>query len=201
MRNRSFHLAMWAMFLALLILLTFTPIGFIPIGPLKATIVHCPVILMGMLFGIKDGVLAGMCFGVASLVSNTLMPGVLSFAFTPFISIGGIAGNWMSLVICFLPRMILGLTSGWCGLTIHKRGWLSIGAMVISLLHSFLVLSLIGLWFGPEYALVSNIATTAIVTVLASTFITQSMVESILAMAFIYLIYPLIHSIHERHML
>lgn len=198
MRNQSFHLASWAMFIALLALLTFTPIGFIPLGVIKATIVHLPVILMGMIFGIKDGLLAGLCFGVASLLSNTFMPGVLSFAFTPFISIGGIGGNIGSLVICFVPRMILGLISGYAGQYIKSRKMLSLCAFAVSLLHSLMVLGLIFLLFKQQYALVMDVSSAMVLTMISTTFITQSVVEAILALLFIFLIYPLIKTTKGR---
>ena len=200
MRNQSFHLASWAMFIALLCLLTFTPIGFIPLGPIKATIVHLPVILMGMIFGIHDGIMAGFCFGLASLVSNTMMPGVLSFAFTPFVEVAGIGGNIYSLIICFLPRIILGLTSGYCGRYLSKRNWMALSAFGISLLHSILVLGLIFICFKDEYALIMDISSSLVLTTIFMTFLTQSMVEAILAMAFIFLIYPLIQTTKGRHL-
>ena len=201
MRNQSFHLASWAMFIALLCLLTFTPIGFIPIGPIKATIVHLPVILMGMIFGIKDGLLAGLCFGVASLISNTFMPGILSFAFTPFISIAGVGGNLWSLVICFIPRMILGLTSGYCGEYLKKRSLLALSAFGITLLHSLLVLGMIFIFFKDQYAMVMDVSSSVVLTMIITTFTTQSLVEAILALLFIFLIYPLIKTTKGRHMI
>ena len=35
-----------------------------------------------------------------------------SFVFTPFITIGGMSGNWTSLLIAFVPRILLGYLAG-----------------------------------------------------------------------------------------
>jgi uncharacterized membrane protein len=44
-----------AMFLAIMILLAVTPLGFIPIGPINATTMHIPVIIASIVLGPKIG--------------------------------------------------------------------------------------------------------------------------------------------------
>lgn len=36
-------------------------------------------------------------------------PTPTSFVFTPFYSIAGVSGGWGSVIICFLPRILVGI--------------------------------------------------------------------------------------------
>lgn len=191
MRNKNtMIIAMQALFLALLCILVFTPFGFIPLGPIKATIVHLPVIFMGITLGKKQGAISGFMMGCASLLSNTFSPGLISFAFSPFITIGGINGGILSLIICFVPRIILGLIAGIIGDNINNKNKVSIMAVIDSLIHSILVLSMIVLFFKEQYSLATGISVDLVAKTILVTFLTQSSIEAIIAGIFIYLIYP-----------
>ncbi|WP_050697444.1 ECF transporter S component [Anaeromassilibacillus senegalensis] len=99
-----------ALFAAIILLLAFTPIGFIQLPLIKATIVHVPVIIGSILLGPKKGAILGGLFGLTSLISNTMTPTLLSFAFSPAIPAPGTtSGNWLSLVITFIPRILVGI--------------------------------------------------------------------------------------------
>ena len=74
-----------ALFAAIILLLAFTPIGYIQLPIIKATIVHVPVIPGAIVLGPKKGAILGVLFGLTSFISNTFMPTALSFAFSPAI--------------------------------------------------------------------------------------------------------------------
>lgn len=96
-------LAVLAMFTAILFLLTFTPIGMIDLPIIKATVLHVPVIIGALLLGPKKGAFLGGMFGLASLLKNTLVPNLSSFAFSPLIPVPGLdrgaPGPWW-FVLC-----------------------------------------------------------------------------------------------------
>ena len=75
-----------ALMAAIVIVLTNTPLGMIQLPIIKATTVHIPVILGAILLGPGAGAILGAVFGICSLVSNTMAPTLLSFAFSPFLS-------------------------------------------------------------------------------------------------------------------
>ncbi|RRD95482.1 ECF transporter S component [Clostridiales bacterium COT073_COT-073] len=78
------------------IFLGLTPMGFIPIGPTAATIMHIPVIIGAIMGGPVVGAFVGLIFGLSSLFNAITKPTVVSFAFlNPLISV--------------LPRIIIGL--------------------------------------------------------------------------------------------
>ena len=53
---------------AISIMLSMTPLGFIPIGPTNATIMHIPVIIGAILEGPMVGITVGAIFGATSLL-------------------------------------------------------------------------------------------------------------------------------------
>ena len=53
-----------ALFAAIILLLAFTPIGYIQLPIIKATIVHVPVILGAIILGPKKGAILGVLFGL-----------------------------------------------------------------------------------------------------------------------------------------
>ena len=81
-----------ALMMAIVILLANTPLGMIQLPIIKATTVHIPVIIGAVLLGPAAGAVLGGTFGVCSLISNTMAPTLLSFAFSPFMSMSGILG-------------------------------------------------------------------------------------------------------------
>ena len=85
-------LVLVALMAAIIIILANTPLGMIQLPVIKATTVHIPVIIGAILLGPLAGGILGFVFGVCSLISNTMAPTLLSFAFSPFLSTTGLTG-------------------------------------------------------------------------------------------------------------
>lgn len=152
MKNRKTkNLAFISLFIAIELLMVMVPfLGFIPIGPLRATTLHIPVIIAAMTLGKEKGAGIGLVFGLSSLLINTISPTVTSFVFSPLIS-----GSFMSALIAIIPRMLIGYVSGWI---YEKWQWhrrtvvMTVSAMMGSLTNTVLVLGGIYLIFGSQYA-------------------------------------------------
>ena len=83
---------------ALCIVMALTPIGYIPIGPTKATIIHIPVIVAAILEGPLVGAIVGLIFGLSSMLNALIFPTVTSYVFfNPLVSV--------------LPRILVGLVA------------------------------------------------------------------------------------------
>ena len=102
-----------AMLCGLLIVMGMTGIGFIPLPVIKATTMHIPVILGAILLGPMAGGILGAVFGFCSIWANTVTPGLLSFAFSPFMTTEGFPGIVKSLWIALGCRILLGVIAGW----------------------------------------------------------------------------------------
>lgn len=161
-----------AFFIAIEVVLANTPLGFVPIGALRATTLHIPVILAGLLMGKKEGMILGFVFGLCSFVSATFTPTITSFVFTPFYG----PGNVFSLLICFGPRILLGYLSG----LLKDQGFPNmLIAAVMTMIHTILVLSCIYIFFGKAYADV--LQTQGLLWLLLSVVLTNGVCEAIIA--------------------
>ena len=107
------YMAMLAMLCGVLLVMGMTGIGFIPLPVIKATTMHIPVILGAVLLGPKAGGILGALFGMCSIWANTTTPGLLSFAFSPFMTTEGLPGVAKSLWIALGCRILFGLIAGW----------------------------------------------------------------------------------------
>lgn len=140
-----------ALFIAIELLMVMVPfLGFIPIGPLRATTLHIPVIIAGIILGKEKGAAIGLVFGLSSLLINTISPTVTSFVFSPLIS-----GSFMSALIAVIPRILIGYVSGWIYEKWHHHNQtiiMTISALAGSLTNTILVLGGIYFIFGGQYA-------------------------------------------------
>jgi len=83
---------------AISIVLGMTPIGFIPIGPTRATIMHIPVIIGAIMEGPVVGGFIGLIFGLFSIYQALTNPTPVSFVFlNPLVSV--------------IPRILIGIVS------------------------------------------------------------------------------------------
>lgn len=182
-------LTLFSVLTAIQLFLFFTPLGFLPIGALSLTTLHLPVIIVSVILGPVYGLASGFIFGFLSFLRNTFAPGLTSFVFSPFISYGIIRGNFWSLVICFVPRMLLGLIPAALlklfnlrNKRRYSKSWkAAIVAFAATFAHTFLVLSGIFLFFGDAYASVLNKTKDAIFVLLGTTIFTNGVLEAFLA--------------------
>ncbi len=142
----------------LMLVMSFTPLGYIPLGFMNATTMHIPVILGACLFGPKMGAVLGGLFGVTSVIRATLTPVLTSFVFTPFYSFSPeFQGSWKSLIVAILPRILIGAIAGFAYQAISKcvkqDAFAFIAAGFLgSITNTIGVMGLIYLLFGEQYA-------------------------------------------------
>jgi uncharacterized membrane protein len=189
LQNKSRKIAIMGMFSAIIFLLAFTPIGFIQLPFIKATIIHIPVIIGSILLGVKFGAALGFLFGVTSLINNTMAPALSSFVFSPLIPIPTTSsGSPFALIVCFVPRILVGVFpylvySGLKKLLKNKMEIISltISGVVGSLTNTLLVMHLIFFLFRDSYAEVRNIAFDAVYGVILSIIAVNGIPEAIVA--------------------
>ncbi len=113
MRNtKTNELVLTGLFTAIIVIMAFTPLGYIPLGIINATIIHIPVILGALFCGPKKGAFLGFVFGFTSCLKATIAGGTLSsFVFSPVLaaSMVGTSGIFKSLFIAFVPRILVGV--------------------------------------------------------------------------------------------
>ncbi len=113
MKNeKTYELVLTALFTAIIVIMAFTPLGYIPLVVINATIIHIPVILGALFLGPKKGAFLGFIFGLTSFINNTFKAATASaFVFSPVLAanIVGVSGIFKSLYICFVPRILVGV--------------------------------------------------------------------------------------------
>jgi uncharacterized membrane protein len=188
-KNNTRKLVLTALFSAIILLLNFTPIGYIQLPFVKATIIHVPVIIGSILLGPKIGASLGIVFGLTSLYNNTFMPTVLSFAFSPLIPLPGTdSGSWLALIVTFIPRILVGIFPYYVYNFLNKlfKGRykiLSFGlsGIIGSMTNTIFVLNLIYLLFRSSYGQVYNLAVSTVYKSILVIIISNGIPEAILA--------------------
>ena len=179
-------MALLAMFCGILLVMGATGIGFIPLPVIKATTMHIPVILGAILLGPAAGAVLGGVFGLCSIWANTTSPGLLAFAFSPFMTTEGLPGVLKSLWIALGCRILLGVIAGWLwrGMKkLLKQDYLAlpVTAAVSTVCHTILVMGSIYLLLAQQYAQAKNVAITAVFGLVMGTVTASGIPEAIIA--------------------
>lgn len=183
MKNTK-KLTQTALLIGIITLLSVTPLGYIPVGVIRATTIHIPVIIGAIFLGPKIGALLGGYFALTSLVNNTINPTITSFVFTPFYQIGDITGSPLSLIICFVPRIMIGITAGYIYQLLGKHSKtiaIGVSALIGSMTNTILVMLGIYLFFGKQYAAVKEIPFETLLGVIGGVISINGFAEAVVA--------------------
>lgn len=175
-----------ALMAAIVIVLANTPLGMIQLPIIKETTVHIPVIIGAILLGPSAGAILGAVFGVCSLISNTMAPTLLSFAFSPFMSTTGIPGALKAIWISVGCRILIGVAAGWLWILLSK---LKVGQLIAlpivgfigSMVNTVAVMGSIYLLFAQEYAQAREVGVTAVWGLIMGTVTASGIPEAIAA--------------------
>ena len=197
------YMALLAMLCGVLLVMGMTGIGFIPLPVIKATTMHIPVILGAVLLGPKAGAVLGAVFGFCSIWANTTTPGLLSFAFSPFMSTEGLPGVAKSLWIALGCRILLGLIAGWLWKLVKR---LKVGdyfalpavSAIATMMHTFLVMGSIYLLLAQQYAQAKNVALSAVFGLIMGTVTASGIPEAIAAAILVTVIGKALLHLTER---
>lgn len=107
------RLVMTAVLSAIIILMAFTPLGYLKLGPVSITFLVIPVVIGAIVLGPAGGAVLGGIFGLTSFLQCFGMDafGTALFNINPF----------FMAVVCLLPRVLVGLFSGLFFRFLHAR--------------------------------------------------------------------------------
>ena len=174
-----------ALMAAIIIVLANTPLGMIQLPIIKATTVHIPVIIGAILFGPLAGAILGGVFGICSLISNTMAPTLLSFAFSPFLAsnlVGVLKALWIS-VGC---RILISVAAGWLWILFRKIKLNTYVALAItgfagSMVNTIMVMGSIYFLLAQQYAEAKEVAVTAVFGLIMGTVTASGIPEALAA--------------------
>ena len=136
-----------AMLSAILLMMSFTPLGYLNIGPLAISLNMIPVGIAAMALGPAGGAFLGAVFGITSFlqcmgIGGTSAMGVILFEIDPF----------LAFIQRFLPRLLAGYLSGVVYLCVKKLTNSAIAGFVTgfcaALLNTALFMLALVLCFG-----------------------------------------------------
>lgn len=186
-RRKLHTLTQMGLLTGIMIVMSFTPLGYLSLGFMNATTMHVPVILGACLLGPKKGALLGGLFGITSVVRATLEPTITSFVFTPFYSLNeNFHGSPVSLIVAILPRICIGLVAGlvFKGVLKWRKNHsvaLLLAGIAGSLTNTIGVMGLIYLLFGEQYAAATEQAADLLLLAIMSVVCINGIPEAIIA--------------------
>lgn len=118
---------------AILLLMSYTPLGYLNIGPLAITLNVIPVAIAAVTLGPAGGALIGAVFGLTSFlqcigIGGTSAMGVILFEINPF----------LAFVQRFIPRVLEGLLTGFIFRFVQKKAGNIPGCFVAGFSCAFL---------------------------------------------------------------
>ena len=185
--KKTSEMVKMALFIALIILLSVTPLGYIPLGAINATTIQMPVIIGAVLFGWKKGAVLGGVFGLTSLIKNTLQPNLTSFVFSPFVPVfGEESGSLWAIIISLVPRIMIGVVAAFVfvlltKLKINKTVSSAAAGFCGSLANTVLVMGGIYVFFGESYSAAKDIAYNALMATVSATITGAGITEAIVS--------------------
>ena len=117
--SKTYELVLTALFVAIIVVMASTPLGFIPLVVINATTLHIPVIIGSIFLGPKKGGFLGGVFGLTSLIKSSLGAASLSaFVFSPVAALSMLPHDTIgaaillvlkSTFIAVVPRVLIGV--------------------------------------------------------------------------------------------
>lgn len=130
-QKKLFKLTLAAIFIAIIVIMTFTSIGYIKVGIIEITLLTIPVAVGGLLLGKSGGLLLGAVFGLTSFMQ--------CFGMSPFgAELLGI-NPILTFLVCMLPRLAVGFFGAWIFEALSKTKLHANISALISFLCSSLI--------------------------------------------------------------
>lgn len=149
--SKTTRLVLLGLLTALLLVMAYTPLGYLNIGPLAITFNVIPVAIAAITLGPVGGAIVGGVFGLTSFlqcigVGGTSGMGVILFGINPF----------LAFVQRFVPRMLDGLLCGYIFRGVRKLSNSYVACFVTGFCSAFLntaffMTALVALFGGTEY--------------------------------------------------
>ncbi|MGT2929756.1 ECF transporter S component [Streptococcus dentasini] len=171
-KNKSRQVAQISLLLATMVVIEFISqmiFAAFPL-PIKPSITSIPVIIASIIYGPKIGATLGGFMGIMSVVRNSIIILPTSYLFSPFAP----DGNWRSLIIALLPRILIGIFPYFIYKVLSTRTGLFLSGLSGALTNTVFV-------FLGIYLLFSGVYSGNIQTLLAAVFTNNAIAEMLIA--------------------
>lgn len=135
-----------AMLMAIIIIMSFTPLGYLKTGVIEITFIMVPVAVGSIICGSAAGAFLGLVFGITSFVQ--------CFGMSPFGAALLEINPVLTFIVCIVPRVLAGLLPGLVYSAITKKNTVRqavgtpVSSLLAPLLNTALFTSLLIICFG-----------------------------------------------------
>ena len=144
-KRKTLFLAQNAILTSLIVLMAFTPIGYLQIGIVKMTFIMIPVAVGAITLGEKSGAFLGLVFGITSFIQcfGLDLFGTTLFGINPV----------YTFIMCIVPRVLMGYL---CGVIYKfiarkkKKFALIFASFMAPILNTLFFMSLLMIFFGES---------------------------------------------------
>lgn len=140
--QKTVRMAETAILAAIIILMAFTPIGYLRLPGLEITFITIPVIIGAIVVGPAAGAVLGAIFGLTSFIQCFMgsVLGTAMIAISPF----------LTFIVCFVPRLLMGYLTGVIFKLFKKKNIASFIVTSLSgaLLNTVLFMTALMIFFG-----------------------------------------------------
>lgn len=143
--SKTFKLAILGALIAIIIIMAFTPVGYLHVGVIEITFIMIPVVIGAVLQGPIGGLICGTVFGITSFIQCF---GLSAFGGT-LLSINPV----FTAILCIVTRMLAGFLTGLIFKAINKHDSKDFVSVMVScivgpLLNTILFTGTLLLLFG-----------------------------------------------------
>lgn len=107
------YMVQLSLLIAIIILMAFTPIGYLKVGPLEMTLIVVPVAIGAVVLGPTAGAILGAVFGITSFVQ--------CFGMSPFGAVLLSINPIYTFIVCVVTRILMGWITGLIYAALRKR--------------------------------------------------------------------------------
>jgi uncharacterized membrane protein len=163
-----------SLLLAVILLMSLTPLGYLRVGPMEITFLCVPVAVGAVLLGPSAGAVLGLAFGVTSFIKAVT---------DPLFGVIVLDSPWLAALVCIVPRVIIGPAAAFVPrflLKIDKTRIFAYAAagLVCSLLNTVLFLSGIIFVLGGLLTRLAGMPAEMVVTVFVGVGVANGLPEA-----------------------
>lgn len=173
--KRTRTLVQLSLLTAIIVLMGFTPLGFLKIGAVEITFIIIPVAVGAIMLGQKGGAILGFVFGLVSFFQcfGYSQFGVLLFGINP----------WFTAILCIIPRILCGWIPGLLFELISKKTKTNIvpclvAALTCPILNTIFFVSGFVLMFGANAEIHSAFGTDSIFGIITGLITLNALIEA-----------------------
>ena len=188
-KQNIFKLTLVSLFIAVMVVMNFSPIGYITTGAFSITLMTIPVALGAACGGMWGGAILGALFGATSFLQAFGIGFMIDPSASPLFNENPLAYT----VTCFVPRILAGILSGLVIFLFEKTKGMSVwkfalAASVVPVINTFGFLSFY-ISFYSGTALGTGLIMTVIKTALTLNFLVEFSVTLVASTAMNHTVY------------